>query len=118
MTTATFPKSHSELAFASSGNANGHVPGHCFRDVDVSISTRSGRFRVHVCENWGSCQGHDEEHGRRETITRGDTIAATIADARSSATRAGITTELLEQALNLAGDAAEEVMEDANENPK
>jgi hypothetical protein len=118
MITATFPKSHSELAFASSGNANGHLPGHNFHDVDVSVATRSGMFRVHVCENWGSCQGHDEEHGRRETITRGDTIAGTIAAARSSATRAGITTKLLEQSLTLAEDAAEEAMEDANENPK
>lgn len=108
MRTAYCPKSHTELASESAGKAYGHVPGQQYHDVDVVVSTRSDKFRVHICESWGSAQGYDEEHGRREAIGRGDSIREAIEDARERAARAGIETEYLEQALSLAEDAAEE----------
>lgn len=111
----TCPKSHTQLAEEYAGNAYGHVPGSDYHDVYVLVSTRSkNKFRVHVCESWGSAQGYlrgaciDEEHDRREVIGRGDSIARAIEDARDRATHAGIETEYLEQALSLAEDAAEE----------
>ena len=114
MRTAYCPKSHKELADESAGVAYGHDPGHQYRDVDVVISSRRGKYRCHVCESWGSCQGYDEEHGRREAIGRGDSIREAVADARSRAHDAGIKCEYLEQAMSLAEDAAEEsaVVED------
>ena len=108
MRTAYSPKSHVELASESAGEAYGHIPGHQYHDVDVVVSERGDKFRAHVCESWGSAQGYDEEHGRREAIGRGESIRAGIADARSRARDAGITCEYLEQALSLAEDAAEE----------
>ena len=112
MRTAYCPKSHTELASESTGRAYGHVPGHQYHDVDVVVSTRSDKFRVHVCESWGSAQGYDEEHGRREAIGRGDSIRDAIDNARDRAASAGIETEYLEQSLSKAEDAAEEQLLD------
>ena len=106
MRTAYCPKSHNELAKESAGVAYGHVPGHQYHDVDVVISERDGKFRCHVVESWGSAQGYDEEHGRREAIGRGDSISQAVEDARSRAKDAGIECEYLEQALSKAEDAA------------
>lgn len=108
MRTAYCPKSHVELSRESVGKAYGYIPGNQYHDVDVVISTRSGKFRVHVCESWGSSQECNEEHGRRETIGRGDTIRGSIEDAIDRSVLAGITTEYLYQALSLAEDLAEE----------
>lgn len=113
MRTAYCPKSHVELASESSGKAYGHVPGHQYHDVDVVISERSGKFRCHVVESWGSAQGYDEEHGRREAIGRGETIRAAVSDARTRSRDSGITCEYLEQALSMAEDAAEESFADS-----
>lgn len=112
MRTAYCPKSHDQLASKSAGKEYGHVPGHQYHDVDVVISHRSGRYRCHACESWGSAQGYDEEHGRREAIGRGESIAEAVRDARTRAHDAGITCEYLEQALSLAEDAAEESVAD------
>lgn len=108
MRTAYCPTSHEELAQQSAGAAYGHVPGHQYHDVDVVISRRGDKFRCHVCESWGSAQGYDEEHGRREAIGRGESIRAAAQDARDRARGAGITCEYLEQALSLVEDAAED----------
>lgn len=112
MRTAYCPKSHKELASESVGVAYGHVPGHQYHDVDVVISRKGDNFRCHVCESWGSAQGYDEEHGRREAIGRGASIRSAVNDARVRAGAAGITCEYLEQALSKAEDAAEEFCED------
>lgn len=110
MRTAYCPKSHEELASESTGNAYGHVPGHQYRDVDVVVSRKGDKYRVHVVESWGSAQGYDEEHGRREAIGRGDSIREAISDARRRAKDCGIETEYLEQSLCKAEDAAEEAI--------
>jgi len=108
MRTAYSPKSHTELARVTIGDDYGHVPGNTYHDIDIVVSTLSDKYRVHVCENWGSAQGFDEEHGRREVIGRGNSISEAIANARESAGRAGIETGYLEQALTQAEDTAEE----------
>lgn len=111
MRTAYCPKSHEELASESAGKAYGHVPGHQYRDVDVVVSRKGEKFRVHVVESWGSCQGYDEEHGRREAIGRGDSIREAIRDARGRAKECGIECEYLAQALCKAEDTAEEAID-------
>jgi hypothetical protein len=108
MRTAYCPKSHEELASESAGKAYGHVPGHQYRDVNVVVSTRGDKLRCHVVESWGSCQGYDEEHGRREAIGRGESIRGAVDDARQRSRDAGIDCEYLEQSLSLAEDSAEE----------
>lgn len=116
MRTAYSPKSHVELSNESAGKAYGHDPGHHYHDVDVVVSrAKNDSIRVHICESWGSCQGYDEEHGRREAIGRGESIRSACQDARSRAKAAGITCEYLEQAMSLAEDAAEEAVADAAE---
>ena len=115
MRTAYCPKSHEELAHESAGAPYGHVPGHQYHDVDVVVSRRGeDLFRCHVCESWGSAQGYDEEHGRREAIGRGESIAEAVTDARTRAQAAAIAEcEYLEQALSLAEDTAEETLADS-----
>jgi hypothetical protein len=110
MRTAYSPDTHEQLAYESAGVAYGHVPGHNYHDVDVAVSRKGDKFRVHVVESWGSAQGYDEEHGRREAIGRGESIYSAIANARSRAKDCGITCEYLEQALCKAEDTAEEVV--------
>lgn len=110
MRTAYSPKSHTELSSESAGKAYGHVPGHTYHDVDVVVSERGGMYRCHVVESWGSAQGYDEEHGRREAIGRGDSINGAIRDARQRSRAAGIECEYLEQALSRAEDVAIEAV--------
>ena len=48
------PTSHTELASESAGKSYGHyghAPGHQYHDVDVVISAKGERFRVHVVES-------------------------------------------------------------------
>jgi hypothetical protein len=110
MRTAYCPKSHTELSSESAGAAYGHVPGHQYHDVDVVVSERSGKYRCHVVEVWGSAQGYDEEHGRKEAIGRGETIREACSEARSRAREAGIECQYLEQAMSKAEDVAEEAV--------
>lgn len=112
MRTAYCPTSHKELANESAGKAYGHVPGHQYHDVDVVVSTRRGLYRCHVVESWGSAQGYDEEHGRREVIGRGDSIRAAVVDATERAIAAGIAVGYLTNAVSQAEDAAEEYLAD------
>lgn len=114
MKTAYAPKTHTVLGQASNGNAYGHIPGHQYHDVDVVVSCKAGgKVRVHVCESWGSAQGYDEEHGRREVIGRGVSVREAIDDARCRSKEAGIVCEWLEQSLTQAEDEAEEATMDS-----
>lgn len=111
MRTAYCPDSHEQIAEASVGRAYGHVPGHQYHDVDVVISMRPNvarPWRCHVVESWGSAQGYDEEHGRREAVGRGASIEEACQSARDRAESAGIECEYLESAICLAEDRAEE----------
>lgn len=112
MRTAYCPTSHEELASESAGKAYGHFPGHQYHDCDVVVSRRGEKYRVHVVESWGSAQGYDEEHGRREAIGRGDSIRAAIGDARTRSKDSGIECEYLEQALSKAEDSADAKIEE------
>jgi len=108
MRTAYCPKSHAELASVTVGTPYGHVPGHTYRDVDIVVSKKNDKFRAHICETWGSAQGFDEEHGRREVIGRGDSIRKSLDEALDRAREADITLDLLIQAVSLAEDEADE----------
>lgn len=108
MTTVHCPKSHVKIAESCVGKPYGHVPGHQYHDVETLISAKSGRYRVHVVESWGSAQGYDEEHGRREVIGRGDCLRDAIDDAGDAAKTAGMDESYLIQSLHKAMDEAEE----------
>lgn len=110
MKTAYCPETHEELANVSVGKEYGHVPGHQYHDVDVVISRKDDRYRVHVVESWGSAQGYDEEHGRVEVVGRGDSLQEAIREARQQANDAGIAekgAEYLARALSAAEDEIE-----------
>ena len=95
----------------SAGKQYGHVPGHQYHDVDVTITRRSsGRWRVSVLETWGSAQGYDEEHGRKTVVGRGDDLDSALADARDLAERADIDAAFLAEALSEAADEAEDAI--------
>jgi hypothetical protein len=114
MLTAYAPKTHNKLADACAGVPYGHVPGHQYHDVDVVISrSRSGRFRCHAVESWGSAQGcrSYQEHGRIEVIGRGDDIREACEDAMDRGQQAGMHVSYLTSALAAAEDEAEEAEE-------
>lgn len=107
MRTAYCPKTHRELSSTSVGTEFGHTPGHQYNDVDVVISqSRDGKFRCHIVESWGSAQGYDEEHGRREAIGRGESISEAAHDAKQIALEAGVSTRYLTSAVSKAIDEA------------
>lgn len=91
----------------SAGKAYGHVPGHQYHDVDVTVrQSRNGRWAVDVIETWGSAQGYDEEHGRKTVVGRGDSIAEAVRDARDRALSVDIEREYMEAAIAEAEEAA------------
>jgi hypothetical protein len=94
------PKSHEELASVSVGKPYGHTPGHKYHDVDALVSSKGDKFRCHVVESWGSAQGYDEEHGRREVTGRGGSVVEAIAVAERFAKAAGIDDGYLASALS------------------
>ena len=105
---ATTSKKLVKIASACEGKIYGHVPGHQYHDVYVTIFRRAGGYRCCVAETWGSCQGYDEEHGRREVSGRGESIHGAVEDARRLAENAGIDEEYLTTALSSAEDEAED----------
>lgn len=92
---------------ATVGTEYGHVPGHNYHDVEVTITEKAGRWSVRVLETWGSAQGYDEEHGRHEVVGRGDTLAEAERDARELAMAAEIHPEYFVQALSQAAAEAD-----------
>ena len=95
------------------GRKYGHFPGNDYHDVKVTV-TRSakGRWRVSVLETWGSCQGHDEEHGRKEAYASGDSLEGVGEKANVAARQAGINEQYLVQALSKAIAVADEEAEE------
>ena len=107
--TAYSPKTHRELAKRSCGTEYGHVPGHQYHDVDTVISqSRDGKFRCHIVETWGSAQGYDEEHGRREATGRGESIQEAAHEAKAIGAEAGMDASYLAQSVSRAIDDATE----------
>ena len=111
MRTIYCPKSHRELARASAGKEYGHVPGHRYHDVDAIVTRRGDKFRCQLVETWGSAQGYDEEHGRREVVGRGASIREAIDEAMHRASLAAMNQEYYIQAASAAEDAAHESAE-------
>ena len=103
----------SVVASACRGAAYGHVPGHQYHDVEVGIGRRGSVYRAAVLETWGSCQGYDEEHGRRKVVARSTSWREALDGALSQARGAGIGTEepvseYLARAASACRDEAEE----------
>jgi hypothetical protein len=104
---------------SSAGERYGHVPGHRYLDVDVTITrARSGRWTVKLVETWGSCQGYDEEHGRQTVMACARTLEEAVAEANRRAEVADIHKSYTAQALSCAEPEAaakeEEASEEAN----
>jgi hypothetical protein len=105
-------------ATGSAGKVYGHVPGHQYHDVDVTIRrTRNGLWTVEILETWGSAQGYDEEHGRKKVIGRGDSLESAVRDARQRATSASIGPDYIEEAISAAEDEAVQEVEAAEDAP-
>jgi len=104
--TTSIPRGHTELAFAYAGTPYGHVPGHHYHDVDVSISRRGNAYRVHVCETWGDAQGYDREAGRLEAFGYGTSVEQAVDCAERKGITIGIDCQLAARALALAADKA------------
>ncbi len=101
---------------SSAGKKYGHVPGHNYHDVDVTISrTRPDRWTIEIVETWGGCQGHDEEHGRKTIMARGRTLEATVEEAARRAEAAELDRSYTTQALSCAEAGAAEEEEEALE---
>ena len=109
------PKMKTINATGSAGIRYGHVPGHRYHDVDVTIiRAGTGKWTVEILETWGSAQGCDEERGRKNVIGRGDDLRAALIDARERADKATIDndrTGYLEQSLSSAESEATEEIE-------
>lgn len=103
------------LADASKGTEYGHAPGNQYHDVDVTISTRDGRFRVEVLETWGSAQGYDEEHGRNRVVAIDEDLDTAVRIANARAKTAGIREDYMIQALSSAHADAVDTLEELDE---
>lgn len=113
METTHLPRSHTRLAETTVGAPYGHVPGHQYHDVDVLISrSAGGTIRVQIVETWGSCQGYDEEHGRRSVVARDVSLEQACREATVRARTAGIREGYLIEAMSQAEDAAAEIIEE------
>jgi hypothetical protein len=66
---------------AIAGKPYGHVPGHTYHDVEVEASGKLATLAV----VWGSAQGYDEEHGRREYARRGSSLIDALDAVRDAA---------------------------------
>jgi hypothetical protein len=102
MKTAYCPKAHKKLGTYSTGRG-----GKTFHYVHVMISQR-GTYRVHVVEHWGSGLEDMEEHGRREIVGNGLTIASAVGQALTRAIAVGMSGEYTVQAVSMAEDMAQE----------
>ena len=91
-----------EISTACKGTPYGHVPGHSYHDVDVSIGMCGQKFRVEILETWGSAQGYDEEHGRNRVVAIDADLDAAVRTANSHAKEAGVREDYLIQALSSA----------------
>jgi len=102
-----------KLAEVSVGVPNGHVPGHRYHDVDCEVYAGAGTavagdgYRVRLTEKWGSAQGYDEEHGRRQVSARGTVLARVMDEASRSAEVAGMDMSWVVQAVSQALDEIE-----------
>lgn len=106
-------KGWKQLATGSKGTPYGHVPGHSYHDVDVTISQRDGKFRVEVLETWGSAQGYDEEHGRNRIVAIDPDLDAAVRIANARSKDADILEEYMIQALSVAHADAVDALADA-----
>jgi phosphoribosyl-ATP pyrophosphohydrolase len=102
---------------SSAGTEYGHVPGHQYHDAKVRITrARSGRWTVTLRETWGSCQGHDEEHGRKTVMACARTLEDAVEQAQRKAEAADLHKSYTAQALSCAeAKAAAKEDEEASE---
>lgn len=99
------------IAEAENGKPYGHVPGHQYHDVKVTIGKRGKKIRVDVFEVWGSAQGYDEEHGRNRVVAIDTDLDSAVRIANSRAKEAGIREDYMIQALSIAHADAVDVLD-------
>jgi hypothetical protein len=97
-----------EIVSEGVGVPYGHVPGHQYHDVDATLYQRPGEYRIDLIEHWGSAQGRDEEHGRREVSGYGATIAEAVTEAKAEAETSGMDMSWVVQVIALVRRAADE----------
>lgn len=96
----------------TTGKSYGHVPGHHYHDVEVSIERKTnGRWMVDILETWGNNQGYDEEQVKRQVIGRDATLDAAVERAERLAMVAGIDKSFLAESLSQAAREGEEAAE-------
>jgi hypothetical protein len=87
----------------SVGTEDGHLPGHLYHDIDVTIArSNSVCWAVRIRETWGSSQGDDEERGRREVFALGESLVEAVQEASRRGEAAGVAKSYLRQALSSA----------------
>lgn len=102
------------LAESEKGTPYGHVPGHQYHDVAVTIGKRGEKIRVEVVEVWGSAQGYDEEHGRNRVVAIDADLDAAVRIANSRSKEAGIREDYMIQALSTAHADAVDALSDSD----
>lgn len=114
MSILNMPSGFKKIGSSCVGKPYGHVPGHGFHDVDVTvgINGRGTVYRVAVEETSGSCQGHDEVHHRSGVSARANTIKEAAAEAKALAIEAGMEMKYLTPAVCEAVDEAHEAEEE------
>jgi len=92
------------LAEVTVGAPDGHVLGHHFHDVEVTIGRRGIRYRVEVVELQGSSQGRgrDDVQSERRVVAIELDLDLAVRIASSRARQAGVAVEYLVQALSIA----------------
>lgn len=106
-------KNWNTIAESCKGTPYGHVPGHQYHDVEVTIGQRGEKYRVEVLETWGSAQGFDQEHGRNKVVAIDGDLDSAVRIANSRAQTAGIREDYMIQALSSAHSDALDEIEDA-----
>lgn len=100
-----------QVAWETGTDAYGRIPGQCFHDVAVCISTRNSQFRVVVREQAGMAQGANDQiqHDAR-VVARGEDLQSTIEEAKRLAIEADVDRGYLSQAVSKALDEAQEAL--------
>jgi hypothetical protein len=91
---------------ASAGKEYGHVPGHQYHDVDVTLYRNSKGWQVEIIETWGSAQSYDDELGRKSVFARAADLDETLLTAKHRAVEVGMDKSYVVQALSLAEQKA------------
>jgi hypothetical protein len=100
------------LVKADVGKAYGHVPGHQFHDVNITVSRRQSphsMWKVEIEEVAGSSQGYDEIHHRIKVSARSSSWRDAMRVANARAVTGGVDNGYLVQAISAAEDGLDDL---------